>query len=126
MSENLIKISAIYNNKLEANEPNIFSELLININTCEIYLKDCYVSNNNYAFLNNVSIEEKQYNGANDAVILNFISSYKHLFNTSHKLENYEDHLNNLANFIFHYIYMEYANNCYHFNSVYFSILIKI
>ena len=121
MNENLIKISAIYNNKLEANENNIFSELLIDVNTYEIYLKDCYVSNNNCIFLNNVSIEEKQYNGREDAIILNFISSYKRLFNNSHKLENYNDHLNNLANFIFHYIYMEYANNDFNFSEVYFN-----
>lgn len=121
MNKNLIKISAIYNAQLNVNDINIFSELLINISTCEIYLKDCYISKEKYIFLDNVSIEEKQYNAKDDVIILNFIDTYKHLFNNSHKLENCSDHLDNLANFIFHYIYMEYANNCFHFSQVIFN-----
>lgn len=122
MSKNLIKIEGIYTPLEDSEKFNIFCEIVINFNTCEINIKNCEVNQeeknnqvnfdsfnyfyNNLINFNSPKIKErfKKYNN----ILENTLKIINNILEGPDFYEGEIDvYLEYLTNFIFQFIYNE-------------------
>ena len=116
MEKNLIKIEGIYNDPARHENFNIFCNILIDFhdfNNIRINVKICQVEEDNL-----VNFDENNFHMNNDEIIKDTLNIINNLKNNALEGE-YDHYLQNLINFLFHYIYNEYyIEGCLNFNII--------
>lgn len=112
-----LKIKAVYEPVQDGPEFNIFREILINFNTCEIIIKD--VSYDEFSKnLLNFNFNENKYNFNNDEIILNLYNIIKSYINYE-LYNNCEILLNNAIECLFYHIISQYNGDDLTFYRIY-------
>lgn len=102
MDKNLIKFSGIYNDPARCEENNYFCEISINLKEEQIFIKECALRDNIPEFINEVHKYSK------DIIIKNTLNIIKNIQDEEQFFEGEKSvYLNNLAHFLFKYIYCE-------------------
>ena len=112
-----LKIKAIYEPVQDGPEFNIFREILINFNACEIIIKDVNYDEFSKNLIN-FNFDEKIYKFNDDEIILNLYNIIKSYINYD-LYNNCEILLNNAIECLFYHIISQYNEDDLTFYRIY-------